>query len=106
MLISPEGKVVAPYQGKQPVETLIQDASVRDGQLAVKWATQAAKLTNNKDPGYLDTLGAAYAEVGDFDQALKIANHALLLAQQQNRKELIPGLQKAMAVYSKRQPMR
>ena len=29
-----------------------KDASIRDGKLAVKWATQAVKLTKNKEPGY------------------------------------------------------
>tara|TARA_B110000483_G_scaffold243173_1_gene331691 strand:+ start:1199 stop:2890 length:1692 start_codon:yes stop_codon:yes gene_type:complete len=83
-----------------------KDASIRDGKLAVKWATQAAKLTNNKEPGYLDTLAAAYAEVGEFDQAQKIAKYAIFLAKQQNKNELIPGLEKAIDLYSKRQPMR
>jgi tetratricopeptide (TPR) repeat protein len=47
------------------------DASVRDGKKAVEYAQQACDLTQGKDAGCVDTLAGAYAEAGDFDNAVK-----------------------------------
>jgi len=53
------------------------DASFRNGKEAVQAATKACELTKWKDPSSLDSLAAAYAETGDFDQALKYQTQAL-----------------------------
>lgn len=45
--------------------------SVRNGQRAVELASQACQLTNYQNAGYLDTLAAAFAEKGEFDNARK-----------------------------------
>ncbi len=47
------------------------DESLRDGRKAVELATRACDLTECKDVNKLDTLAAAYAEVGDFDKAIE-----------------------------------
>lgn len=57
-----------------------QDAKLRDGAEAVKLAAQANRLTGGSDMTTLDTLGAAYAEAGDFARALAAAQHARELA--------------------------
>ena len=44
---------------------------MRDGKKAVESATQACEMTNWNDPDMLGTLAAAYAETGDFDDAIK-----------------------------------
>ncbi len=46
------------------------DQSYRNGQQALKDATSACKLIDWKDEDMIDTLAAAYAEVGDFDSAV------------------------------------
>ena len=44
-------------------------SEMRNGAEAVRYAGHAASLANRQDPELLDTLAAAYAENGDFDQA-------------------------------------
>src|SRR5439155_8836576 len=47
------------------------DKSQRDGKRAVQYATKACELTEWKRANCIGTLAAAYAEVGDFDSAIK-----------------------------------
>jgi len=57
------------------------DSKVRDGQNAVLLAKRACMLTDRQIPALLDTLAAAYAEVGKFSTAISTAEEALKLAQ-------------------------
>jgi tetratricopeptide (TPR) repeat protein len=54
-------------------------ARYRNGQLAVKHATMACRLTGYKDRSYIDTLAAAYAEAGDFDSAVRFEEKAMAI---------------------------
>jgi tetratricopeptide (TPR) repeat protein len=56
------------------------DAGVRDGAEAVKLAQAACQLTGNQDAITLGTLGAAYAEAGQFTNAVAAAEQAIALA--------------------------
>ena len=47
------------------------DDKLRDGERAVKLATEACELTGYETPHILSTLAAAYAESGDFENAKK-----------------------------------
>ncbi len=55
------------------------DASFRNGAQAVQDGKIACKLTNWNDEGAIDTLAVAYAEVGDFDSAVRYAQQALAI---------------------------
>jgi tetratricopeptide (TPR) repeat protein len=55
------------------------DENFRDGKLAVERAERACALTDHKNPGALDTLAAAYAEVGEFSKAIGAAEKAIEL---------------------------
>ena len=82
------------------------DDQTRNGVEAVKLAEKAADLTGHRQPAILNTLAAAYAESGRFDQALATANQALELAKQLNHTNLFPRIEHAIALYQARQPMR
>ena len=56
------------------------DAALRDGKEALSLAGQANQIAAGADPSALDTLAEAYAETGQFSQALTYANRALDLA--------------------------
>jgi tetratricopeptide (TPR) repeat protein len=66
------------------------DASVRDGKAAVEAASQAARLTARQKCRVLDTLAAAYAEAGQFREAVDTAREALALPDLKQATE--PGL--------------
>jgi tetratricopeptide (TPR) repeat protein len=78
------------------------DAAFRDGKAAVASALKACELTAYKNYLYLDTLAAAYAESGDFDEAVTweflAAEHAPA-----GRKKMIND---HLALFQKSQPYR
>ena len=48
-----------------------KEPGIRNGKKALELALKACELSDWKDPEYLDTLAAAYARLGDFDNAVK-----------------------------------
>jgi tetratricopeptide (TPR) repeat protein len=71
--------------GVEPVNNLAwilataHDPAVRDGAESVRRAEEAARLTEQRSPQVLDTLAAAYAEAGRFDDAVRAADLAIQL---------------------------
>ena len=56
------------------------DEHFRDGEKAIEHATRACELTQWREMICLNTLAAAYAEVGKFDKAVEFENKALEMA--------------------------
>ena len=52
----------------------------RNGLAAVQDALEACRISDHKNPDYLETLAAAYAETKVFDKALQWQNEAIILA--------------------------
>ena len=50
---------------------------MRDGVKAVEFATRACESTEWQVPGFLNTLAAAHAECGRFDEAIRLVEQAL-----------------------------
>jgi protein O-mannosyl-transferase len=69
--------------------SICPDASARNGEEAVRRATHAMQILNRDSAEVplqlLDTLATAYAETGDFAQAVKIEENALNLALKLNQ---------------------
>jgi tetratricopeptide (TPR) repeat protein len=58
----------------------LKDDSKRNGAEAIRFAEQACRLTGYKSYDAVDTLAAAHAESGNFDEAVRWANEAVKLA--------------------------
>ena len=82
------------------------DAGVRDGKTALELARRAAQLTGETAPNVLDTLAAAYAENGQFSEAVATAERARALAGSQDRSDQIQQLELRLDLYRHRQPYR
>lgn len=82
------------------------DPELRAGAEAVALAEGFCRPPNHANPLFLDTLAAAYAEMGRFPQALETAARAASLASAQGRPELADQIRQRMAAYRERHPVR
>ncbi|REJ97379.1 MAG: tetratricopeptide repeat protein [Planctomycetota bacterium] len=76
--------------------------AVRDGERAIKHAEQALQLAARRNFGYMDTLAAAYAEAGRYEDAQRVQSEAIELAPESNREALAARLE----LYRAQQPYR
>ncbi|MCH8924271.1 MAG: tetratricopeptide repeat protein [Planctomycetes bacterium] len=83
-----------------------RDDAVRDGQQALTLARQCCESTGHKIPAFLDTLAAAHAEVGQFDQAVEIAATAIRLATQNDQPKIADSLRQRLEQYQSHRPIR
>lgn len=82
------------------------DPSLRDGKRAVELAQQACEQAQGKSAGSLDTLAAAFAEAGDFAQAVATAQRALSIARDAGATGLASEIESRLAQYQRGQPHR
>jgi tetratricopeptide (TPR) repeat protein len=71
---------------------------------AQRLAMQAAQATKFSEPGILDTLAAASAAAGDFDNAVKFGKQGVDVANAKGDKPLAEDLQKRVDGYAQHRP--
>ncbi len=83
------------------------DVSVRRESEAIQLAQRASELTRHRSPLILDTLAAAYASAGRFDQAQQVAQAALKLASAVRQgQSLTAGIRARLELFGKGKPYR
>ena len=80
------------------------DDGVRDGAQAVVVAERAAQLTGYENPIALDTLAAAYAQAGRFNEAVKFAARAEELARGRRQTDLADRFKQRLELYRAGKP--
>jgi len=75
------------------------DATVRDGDEAVRLAERLVRMGGANNPGALDTLSAAYAEAGRFREATTVARQAAEIAEDRNQAVLARAIRGRVALY-------
>jgi len=82
------------------------DDSLRDGAKAVQLAEDALRISGRRIPIIFRTLAAAYAETGEFSQAIQTAQQGIELANSQGNFSLATELQGNITLYQEHQPLR
>jgi tetratricopeptide (TPR) repeat protein len=83
-----------------------QDASLRNGLKALELAKQADRLVGGTNALVLRTLAAAYAENGEFANAIRTARSAMELARVNGEESLTTDLDQQIALYELGLPYR
>ena len=73
---------------------------------AVGFAQRAAEISKFQDPGILDSLAAALAAAGQFDQAVAVARQALGLASAVQERKVAKAIQEHLDCYRDGRPYR
>ena len=73
------------------------EAKVRNGTKAIQYAMVACEISKWHCWSFVDTLSAAYAEVGDYESAVIYAERALALAPRENQEAVLEGIRRFQA---------
>jgi tetratricopeptide (TPR) repeat protein len=73
--------------------------SLRNPDAALRLAQRSARLTRHLDPPVLDTLAAAYAASGRFEEAVAAAERGVALAREAGDRELADQIAQRLALY-------
>jgi Flp pilus assembly protein TadD len=80
--------------------------TIRDGAKAVEFAQQAVAISGGREPQFIRTLAAAYAEAGRFSESIATAHQAAMIAKMQGKSRLANNLEKDILLYRAYQPLR
>ena len=87
------------------VLSVCPDDDYRNGKKALELAKKAVRLTEEKNPMYLDTLACVHAELGDFKEAVALCAKALEFKYQLNRKRT-EEIKARLALFESNKPYR
>jgi cytochrome c-type biogenesis protein CcmH/NrfG len=82
------------------------DPQFRNGPAAVRLAEEACRIKDYEDPATLDTLSCAYAEVGRFKDAVRLAQAAIEQARERDEVEVIPEIDRHLRSFEAGKPWR
>ena len=83
-----------------------QDQTIRDGKRAVEIAESICEATQYKDYRFFGTLAAAYAENGDFKNAVAITNKEIEMASARGDQESATSLKQRLKQFESEEPVR
>ena len=82
------------------------DDSLRNNEIAIKLATRANHLSKEGNPEFTRTLAAAYAQAGQFENAIETARYAAEMANRQGQQELLRQIMGDIDLYQRHMPLR
>ena len=88
------------------IRATASDPALRDPEAAVRLAERAAEVTQRKDIGALDALAAAYAAVGRFEDAVRIARIGVEVATTAGQPAAADRFRQRTELYQKREPLK
>ena len=101
------GKFVRYLRSKSIDATGIEPSKAfYDPEKAFVLANKAVELCEEKRPDLFDTLAAAYAANGDFNNAIRTVSRAIDLAKELDQKQQIGEFQKHLEIYKAGQDLR
>jgi tetratricopeptide (TPR) repeat protein len=100
--VLPKSMIVA--HGMARLLAAAPDAKVRDGQRALPLAL--AVFQTRKSTKHAATVAMAYAEVGQFEEAIRWQKQAVAVAQESGQTDQLPWLRAHLASYVNHQPCR
>jgi len=86
------------------IRAIDKNPALRNGPEAVRLAQRAVELTKEEDEWNLDTLAAAYAETGNFPEAIKAQNKAIAVATSKNLNDAVQDMQNRLKLYQAGKP--
>lgn len=85
----------------------VPDPSLRDGGRALEIAERVVAESGDQNPGYVDTLAAAHAELGDFERAVAAQERAIAMLEGRTLPEGVRDhFERHLAVYREGRPVR
>jgi tetratricopeptide (TPR) repeat protein len=82
------------------------DDSLRNNEIAVKLAQKANQLSKDNNPVFIRTLAAAYAQAGQFENAIETARRAAEQANARGARDLAAEIAHDVDLYQRRAPLR
>ncbi|MEI8374863.1 MAG: tetratricopeptide repeat protein [Planctomycetota bacterium] len=82
------------------------ESHLLDPEAAMVFAQHAVRMTNQQDPLAIDTLAAAQAACGQFNQAVQAAQAAINLANSRGNKPLADAIARRLQFYQQGKPYR
>jgi len=98
---------VLAYNNLAWIKATSTDAKLREGAKAVEYGKKALELAGQAQPWlYMDTLAVAYAEAGDFRQAVDLLTKALALMTKSEDQKDRPDMEARLKLFQTGKPFR